>query len=134
MRCRPLILRQRGSACRRDLPVLERAHAADPQAADDNAIHYQRHAAFGRNHARQGEVYQPPARYRVFRCLGRALESDRGMRLADRRFDAAELSIVGTLQVQQVAAVIDYSDDDAPVIALCFGFGGRRDPLGIFQR
>src|SRR5450756_1623865 len=46
-----IFISQGSHTCCCDLPVLERAHAADPQATYDHTINLQRHTAFGRDHA-----------------------------------------------------------------------------------
>src|SRR3989338_11221056 len=77
---------------------------------------------------------QPPAQHGIFGCLGRALKSHGRMRLGYRRFHASKLGVVAALQIKQMPAVVHHGDDHAPAVALRFGFGRRRDALGVFER
>jgi hypothetical protein len=52
------------------------------------------------------------------------------VRLPDRDVDAAELRVVHPLQVDQVAAVVEDRDDDAPVVLGRLGLGRRGDLPG----
>src|SRR3990167_3430182 len=88
---------QCGDTRRRPLSILPRAHAAASQTAYDKSVDLQRHAAFGRNHAGQGEMDQPPAQYGIFGSLGRALKRDSGMGFLYCGFDATELGVVAAL-------------------------------------
>ncbi len=127
------LLRQSRHTRRCDLPVLERAHAADTQPAHDYVIDFQRDTAFGGNYAGQGEMYQSSAQHGVFRGFGGALKSHCGMCFVSRRFDAAKLSVVTALQIEQMSAIIYYGNDYIPAIAPSFCIGRCRDALGVFQ-
>src|SRR5450830_813601 len=116
-----------------DLPVLERAHAADPQATYDHTINLQRHTAFGRDHAGEDEMYQSAALHRIFRGLGGPLKSHSRMGFLDRNFHTAKLGVVTALQIQQMTAIVHHGDHHAPVVALRFGLRRCGDALGIFQ-
>src|SRR5450756_1516844 len=96
-----------------DLPVLERAHAADPQATYDHTINLQRHTAFGRDHAGEDEMYQSAALHRIFRCLGGTLKSHCRMGFLDRNFHTAKLGVC-----------LLYTSDAADDL-LCVDLGGR---------
>jgi|SRR3990167_1139782 len=115
---------QRGDTRRRNLPVLKRAHAADSQAAYDKSADLQRNAAFGRDHAGQGEMDQPSAQHGVFRSLGRASKRDSGMGFLYGRLDTAELGVVAAFQIEQMAAVVHHGDGYTPAVAPRFSFSG----------
>src|ERR1039457_6647971 len=128
-----IFISQGSHTCCCDLPVLERAHAADPQATYDHTINLQRHTAFGGNHAGEDEMYQSAALHRIFRDLGGTLKRHCCVCLTDRRFHTAKRGVVAALKIQQMTPIAPHGDHHAPVVALRFGLFRWCDALGIFQ-
>jgi hypothetical protein len=117
----------------RDLTILEGTHAANAKSANNDAFDQQGYTAFCRDHSGQGEVNEPSAQYRIFRRLGWALESDRGMGFGDGGLYTAELRIVTALQIEQMPAIIHDGDDDLPLVGKCLRLGCSGYALGVTQ-
>ena len=61
----------------------------------------------------------------------RALEQEGGARLFLRHGDGADRRIVETLQIEQVAAIVEDGDRHSPAVLQRFRFGRRSDRLGV---
>src|SRR5687768_2920107 len=109
------------------------AHPAYPYGTDEFALRNDGQTAFDRQSARQAEITDPALGDMLFPDLGGATKGYGSLRLLNGDVDTTELGIVETQQVQEMASIIHYHNDDGPTVAFRFRFRCGCDDFRILQ-
>ena len=130
-----LLLLQRVGTRFQDHAILLRCAPRNANSPDDFSVHQQWQAALDRNSTLQDQVANTLStrRHHVLEYFGRALEQNCGARLANRHPDAARLSAVHFLEVDEAAPGVGDGDSHGPVVLARLGYGRGSDLLSGFQ-
>src|SRR5207249_8928243 len=112
-----------------DILIFLRRVATDADRADDFVFEHDRNATLQRCCAGQSQSSYAAVADLIFKYFAGPSENGRGARLAYSNLHAGNLSVVQSLEQQQMSAVIHDDDNNCRATLFCFGLRRGSDFL-----
>src|SRR6059058_4213550 len=105
-----------------DILIVLRRVATDADRADDFVFEHDRNATLQRRRSGQSQSSYATVADLIFKDFAGPSENCCGARLADSNLYAGNLSVVQSLEQQQMPAIIHEDDHNRRATLFCFGF------------